>query len=97
MRIYILYSVLYSSTLTSFDFPQNCMCDIKPLTLRFAAPHFSQIKNFFLFLRAYVNTCFNNFVSFSKSYKQDWVFYIKFYDISDIFILYFYYTVYFYY
>jgi len=63
--------------LTSSDLPQNCICDIKPSTLRFVTPHFSQIRYFFFCLRAEANTLFNNFTSFSKSCTHKFVFYIK--------------------
>lgn len=52
---------------TSSDLPQNCICDINPLTLRFNAPHCSQPSCPFFFFIALDNTLFNNFISFSKS------------------------------
>lgn len=68
LRVYICYitnTVLF--TLTCSDLPQNCICDIKPLTLRFVTSHFSQVRYFFFCLRAAANTLLNNFASFSKS------------------------------
>lgn len=68
-----IYELLPFFPLTSSVFPQNLICDIKPLALNFTIPQSSQVRFLFFFI-AYANTFLNNLMSLSKPCKYKHLF-----------------------